>query len=332
MNYIGSKAKLSKFIISSITQIVGETKEKTFAELFGGTGIVARKLKSFFTNIIVNDLEYYSFVLLRNYIGNNKPINSTRLIDELNSVENKKGKIFTWYCSGGKYDRNFFSNENGKKIDAIRTEIQNRYDKDELSKDEYFFAIASLLESADKVANTASVYGAFLKHIKKSAQKELLLEPAEFEVTSGKHKVYNEDANDLIKKIEGDVLYLDPPYNHRQYGANYHLLNSIALYDDFEPKGKTGLRSYTRSKYCMKTEAIKELDDLINDAKFKYIFLSYNNEGIIDLKNIRQLLSKYGKYDLLKYDNYNRFKADKDSNRKYKSKKTTEYLHVLEKH
>ena len=71
-------------------------------------------------------------------------------------------------------------------------------------------------------------------------------------ITNQKNEVYNEDANLLIKKIKGDILYLDPPYNTRQYGANYHLLNTIALYDDFIPKGKTGLREYNRSKYCTK--------------------------------------------------------------------------------
>ena len=85
--------------------------------------------------------------------------------------------------------------------------------------------------------------------IKKTAQKELILEPAIFEINSHSHEVYNEDSNLLIKKIEGDILYLDPPYNAREYGANYHLLNTIAKYDNFTPKGKTGLRDY--SKICI---------------------------------------------------------------------------------
>ena len=77
------------------------------------------------------------------------------------------------------------------------------------------------------------------------------MEPAEYELNENEHQVFNKDANELIKEIEGDILYLDPPYNARQYGANYHLLNTIAEYKTFEPKGKTGLRTYSRSKYCL---------------------------------------------------------------------------------
>jgi len=156
------------------------------------------------------------------------------------------------------------------------------------------------------------------------------IKPALFEVNDNKHEVFNEDANKLIKRIEGDVLYLDPPYNAREYGANYHLLNTIALYDDFVPRGKTGLREYGRSLYCKKREVGKVFDDLIRDAKFKYVFLSYNNEGLMTKEEVQAAMKKYGRYDLLTTE-YQRFKADKTENRNHTAVGTTEYLHVLEK-
>ena len=186
------------------------------------------------------------------------------------------------------------------------------------------------MESADKVANTASVYGAFLKHLKKTAQKQLILEPAEFSINDNDHLVFNQDSNKLIKKIEGDILYLDPPYNARQYGANYHMLNTIAKYDNFIPKGMTGLRNYNKSQYCSKVTVASALEDLIKNAKFKFIFLSYNNEGLMSVNEVKRILSKYGKYDLSTI-NYQRFKADKEENRNHKANKTEEYLHILEK-
>lgn len=136
------------------------------------------------------------------------------------------------------------------------------------------------------------------------------------------------DANELIKEIEGDILYLDPPYNARQYGANYHLLNTIVEYKTFEPKGKTGLREYSRSKYCSANIVKEEFESLIKNANFKYIFLSYNNEGLMSVEDVRNIMANYGHYDLAQTD-YQRFKAD--SNRLNKADSTIEYLHILEK-
>lgn len=331
MNYIGSKYKLSDFISNSVKNIVGDDlSDKIFCDLFAGTGIVGRNFKKEVKKVISNDMEFYSYVLNKNYIENHEFLDNEIYIKELNETNGEEGFIFNEYSENGKANRLYFSEHNGKKIDAIRTKIELWKTEKKISSALYYFLLASLLESADKVANTASVYGAFLKHIKKSARKELVLEPAIFEINSHSHEVYNEDSNLLIKKIEGDILYLDPPYNAREYGANYHLLNTIAKYDYFEPKGKTGLRNYTKSAFCKKKEVEKSFDDLIKNANFKYIFLSYNNEGIMPSEIIKKILSKYGKYDLLTTE-YQRFRADKKENRNHKASSTTEYLHILEK-
>lgn len=331
MNYIGSKYKLSDFISSSVKSIVGEDlSDKIFCDLFAGTGVVGRNFKKEVKKVISNDLEFYSYVLNKNYIENHEFLDNEIYIKELNETNGEEGFIFNEYSENGKANRLYFSEHNGKKIDAIRTKIEFWKTEKKISSALYYFLLASLLESADKVANTASVYGAFLKKIKKTAQKELILEPAIFEINSHSHEVYNEDSNLLIKKIEGDILYLDPPYNAREYGANYHLLNTIAKYDNFTPKGKTGLRDYSKSAFCKKKEVEKSFDDLIKNANFKYIFLSYNNEGIMSSETIKKILSNYGKYDLLTTE-YQRFRADKKENRNHKASSTTEYLHILEK-
>jgi adenine-specific DNA-methyltransferase len=328
MNYIGSKSKLSQFIKTVIHETVGTTKNKVFAELFGGTGIIGRNFKQEVKKIIMNDVEPYSYILMRNYIGNTKPFEYLHLIEELNLLEGRKGFIYQHYCMGGKAERQYFSDHNGKKIDAIRMKIEEWNFSKRITQNQYYFLLASLLESADKVANTASVYGAFLKKVKPSAQKEMLLQPALFLESKAKAIVHNDDANELIKKISGDILYLDPPYNERQYGANYHLLNTIALYDTFIPNGKTGLRSYYRSPYCQKGKVAGVFEDLIRNADFKYIFLSYNNEGLLSDTIIQKIMSKYGTYSLRK-KKYQRFKADKTEKRNHTATSTYEYLHIL---
>ncbi len=333
MNYIGSKYKLSDFIKSTIYSMVGnDLSDKVFCDLFAGTGIVGRNFKKEVQQVISNDFEYYSFVLNKNYIGNHLEINDKQtLIDELNNlplIEN--GFIFQNYCLGSGSNRQYFSDENGKKIDTIRTKIQEWKQANSINESQYYFLLASLLESADKVANTASVYGAFLKHLKKSAQKEFILENADFEINDNEHQVFNQNSNELIQHIQGDILYLDPPYNARQYGSNYHMLNTIAKYEQFEPKGKTGLPTYQKSKYCSKNFVLNEFENLIKNAEFEYIFLSYNNEGLMSVNDVKNVMSKYGNYYLEKTD-YQRFKSDKTESRNHRANKTEEYLHILQK-
>jgi len=333
MNYIGSKYKLMPFIKDNIHNVVGkDLSDKVFCDIFAGTGIVGRTFKKHTKKVISNDFEYYSFVLNKNYIENHKEIpDKQEYIAELNQlplVEN--GFIYKNYCVGGGTDRQYFSDYNGKKIDTIRQGIEIWKKSGKINDKLYYFLLASLIESADKLANTASVYGAYLKQLKKSAQKEINLEPANFEINDNDHQVFNEDCNTLIQKIEGDILYLDPPYNERQYGANYHLLNTIAKYDNFVPNGKTGLPKYQKSAWCSRDKVANEFENLIKNAKFKYIFLSYNNEGLMSMETTGKIMSKYGRYDLFSVD-YQRFKADKDENRNHKADKTKEYLHVLER-
>lgn len=333
MNYIGSKCSLLPFLEGTIRQLVGgDLGDKVFCDIFAGTGVVGKTFKPNVKKVISNDWEYYSYVLNRNYIGNHKEIpGKEEYINRLNNLPGvDDGFIYLNYCLGSGSGRQYFSDENGRRIDAVRRCIEEWRVSGEITDDLYFFLLCSLLESADKLANTASVYGAFLKHLKVAASKSLVIAPACYTINDNVHEVYNEDANVLIKRIQGDILYLDPPYNARQYGANYHLLNTIAEYSPFVPKGKTGLREYSRSLYCGRKTVREAFEDLIRSAHFKYIVLSYNNEGLMSLDEIKRIMSLYGRYDVVSRQ-YHRFRADKEQNRNHLASSTTEYLHILEK-
>jgi adenine-specific DNA-methyltransferase len=149
-------------------------------------------------------------------------------------------------------------------------------------------------------------------------------------INDKQYTVFNEDANTVIKKIQADVLYLDPPYNHRQYAPNYHVLETISRYDNPILHGKTGLRDYAtqKSNYCLKNKVRKSFEELVMNAKAKYIFMSYNNEGLMSLDEIKNIMSLRGEYGVFTKE-YNRFKADKTQNRKRLADNTTEYLHYV---
>jgi len=333
MNYIGSKRSLIPFLKAVIEDVAGtDLHEKVFCDIFAGTGIVGSTFKPQVKKVIANDWEYYSYVLNRNYIGNHLEMaDKGDWLAKLNQLEGvEDGFIYKNYCKGSDSGRQYFSDENGKRIDAIRIQIERWRKSKEISEDLYFFLLASLIESADKLANTTSVYGAFLKQLKKTANKPLIITPAVYSVNENTHEVYCQDANSLVKNIEGDILYLDPPYNSRQYGANYHLLNTIAEYKDFAPRGKTGLREYLRSSYCGKKTVLPAFESLIKNSNFKYIILSYNNEGLMTLKDVESVMSRYGHYDYVSQE-YQRYRADKENMRNHKADHTVEYLHILEK-
>jgi len=352
MNYIGSKLSLLEFLDKSINKVVDKNCN-TFCDLFAGTGVVGIYFKKKGYRIIANDIQYYSYVLNRHYIGNHKELTFSKLLTEiprlkkakirnrkkivcdyLSSLKGKKGFIYNNYCLSGTRDkeiqRQYFSDENGMKCDAIRQKIEDWKKENLISNDEYYFLIATLIETIDKYANTASVYGAFLKKLKKTAQNSLVLKPVELIINDKDHKVFNDDINNIVEKVSGDILYLDPPYNHRQYATNYHLLETIAKYDNPKIYGKTGLRDYKNQKslYCSRTQVKNAFKDLILKAKAKYIFLSYNNEGLMTLDDIREIMSLRGEYGYFAKE-YNRFKADKTENRNYKAKRTVEYLHYV---
>lgn len=329
MNYIGSKYSLMNFLTEKIVEVAGTDTNKVFADLFAGTGVVGKTFKEKGYRVLSNDIQYYSYVINKHLIENTPPL-EVNLLEYLNMLKGTEGFIYKNYCAGSGSGRNYFTDENGKKCDSIRIELERLKNCGDIDDAQYYYLLASLINSIDKYANTASVYGAFLKQIKKSAAKEFELELLPVVDGDKASRAYNENISDLIRTIDGDILYLDPPYNTRQYCANYHVLETIAKYDSPELKGKTGLRDYSKQKseFCSPKTVVDAFDDVIKNAKFEYIFLSYNNEGLMPFDTIREVMQRYGEYEMFS-TGYRRFKADTDENRNHKNDKTVEYLHCL---
>ncbi len=319
LNYIGSKRSLIDFIKTSIDEVVGNNKKKyTFCDLFAGTGIVGFTIGKEFNSVITNDMEYYSFVINKAlYVPFTSFLKDQ--IDYLNDLADTEKKYGNGYMVENYSEpRLFFTKDNARRIDVIRTELNDMLNKSKIKQNDFYFLLASLIVSADKVSNTASVYGAYLKKFKASALKKLTIEPLHDSKEEIPHIILNCDINtiDEHKELENkslDVVYLDPPYNNRQYGANYCPLNYIAYYNNnISVKGKTGLlENYNKSSFCKKAGLKAVFDQLINKLvkkSAKYVFVSYNNEGLLSIEELREILNKYGKVEL-KEKKYKRFKS-----------------------
>ena len=355
MNYIGSKYSLLTFLEEGIMGRV-DPANRVFLDIFAGTGIVGWHFKQGKFRIVSNDIQYYAYCLNRALVKINRPpefpgvVKGLKVSQEtsscdpvdavlgyLNALEGEAGFIYRNFCPGGTQDsefkRQYFSDENGKRSDAIRLQIERWWEAERLTEDEYFYLLAGLIDAADRVANTASIYGAFLKHIKKTAMKPLRLERLPIVESDREHQVYICDGSRLVEKVPCDVLYMDPPYNHRQYCANYHVLETLARYDDPELRGVTGLRPYEdqKSDFCVKKRALPALEEMVHKTGARYVFLSYNSEGIMQKDGILSTMGKYGNVEVISRD-YSRFRADIDrENRVYKADRVEEYLFCLEK-
>tara|TARA_Y100000310_G_C20694709_1_gene824735 strand:+ start:293 stop:1399 length:1107 start_codon:yes stop_codon:yes gene_type:complete len=333
-----------------------QIKEDIFVvgDLFAGTGVVGQSFKKKSFKIVANDIQYYSYVMNKKFLNVNNFLDFKGLSNELidlekydkkdkilfvlnylnNLSDKKKGFIFNNYSLGGtkdqEFERMYFSDENAIKIDTIRIKIENWFKDKKITEQEYFYLLGTLIEASDKIANTASVYGAFLKKIKKSAQKELSLDYNEIIFSDKNSVVFNDDILNILNKEKIDLLYLDPPYNARQYATNYHILETISRYDNPNISGKTGLREYQQQKsnFCSKPNVKNEFKKIVQDTNVKYILLSYNNEGLMSIKDVQEILSLRGNPQtfILKYK---RFKADKTENRNHKADSTYEYLHLV---
>ncbi|MDO7253164.1 DNA adenine methylase [Helicobacter cappadocius] len=220
--------------------------------------------------------------------------------------------IYKNYSPNKYSQRQYFSNENALRIDFIRQKIEEWKNKDFLNTSEYFYLLASLLESIPFISNIAGTYGAYLKHWDRRALKKIQLSELRIIENKKNNRCFNKNSNELIREISGDMLYIDPPYNSRQYAPNYHILETIAKYDNPLIYGKSGMRPYgdKKSNYCIKDKAANTLIDLIENANFKHILLSYSTEGIISVSEIEDILKKYardGSYELVKIP-YRRYK------------------------
>jgi adenine-specific DNA-methyltransferase len=191
--------------------------------------------------------------------------------------------------------------------------------KDTISEDEYKFILASILLSADAVSNVPAVYGCFLKNFKTKAVKNLTLMPIHNNtiVPVAGSNTYNSDVlnTDFISSFESDLVYLDPPYNERQYSKNYFPLNIIAktpekLLTELPLKGKTGIPTDCFiSPFCKRGDSVEKAFDLLfRELKTKWVFLSYNSESIVSKEKMLDIMKKYGTASVVERD-YKRFKS-----------------------
>jgi adenine-specific DNA-methyltransferase len=294
--YIGSKAKLTEWIMNLIDK---ETEDiGSFVDIFAGTASVSNQAIPKFEHVVINDILYSNNVIYRGFFEAgiwdaeklNDIITHYNTLDPATIPENYFSENF-----GGK----FYEHDTAKLIGYIRQDIEDM--KSELTKKEYFILLATLIYNIDKVANTVGHFDAYIKKpIKPQPFRLRLIDAQDFENV----EIYRKDANLLARDIRSDLVYIDPPYNSRQYCRFYHLYETLIKWDKPRLFG-VALKPVAEnmSSYCT-VKARDTFEDLVNNLNTRYLVVSYNNtynsksnssENKIRLEEIEQILNRCGK-------------------------------------
>lgn len=330
--YIGNKRALQPFLSGVFTLLA--SPGAVFLDPFAGSGAVARLARYLGYRVQANDWEPYAYVLNYAYlcVGKNEAEGLFRergglqdLLAELNALPDpppERQYIARHYAPRSteradyRTERLFYTRENALRIDALRNRLEETYpgfEPEGPGRKEKYLLLASLLYGAATHVNTSGVFkachkgfgghgrdalGRILAPIRLQAPK--LLDAPEAEACCC-------DAASFVRGRPADLCYLDPPYNQHQYGSNYHLLNTIALWDRPEvsaerrPDGrlrhKAGIRAdwvRTRSPFCYRESALPALASLLEEVDARTLALSYNTEGLIPLEELVALLESQG--------------------------------------
>jgi adenine-specific DNA-methyltransferase len=347
LNYIGSKFQLLDWLTATIQEKTGWTSftDKRVADLFAGTGVVSHHFRLAGAHVASNDAELYSAIIAHALTRSAYNETCRTLLAELQvaaatapttaPTTAPAGYITTNYSPYEATERKFFTVENARRIDFIRGRLEDL--KPTLSHDDYQFLLASLLVSADAVSNVPAVYGCFLQKFKAKALKPLQLIPVHTHTAPATTLSVSSHTDvlspTLLASIEADLVYLDPPYNERQYSKNYFPLNMIAkspadLASEPPLKGKTGIPAGCfLSPFCKKGEVEAAFDSLIKGLnKAQWVFLSYNSESLVSKEKMLELLGKYGSASVVERE-YKRFKSYEYN----EDKPVQEYLFCLQR-
>lgn len=326
IKYLGSK----RLLLDDIESHVGNNS--TFVDLFSGTSRVGHRMKQRGHSVISNDYATYAKVLADCYISadRSKYLSQVEtLVKEYNSSKNKLCGYFTQtFCCNSQ----FFHPKNGERIDWIREDLEAK-SLDPLLKS---VMLTSLMEAADRVDSTCGVQMAYLKRYAKRSYNDLTLRVPDMvdNVAGNSYQTYQMDSNQLVKQMDKvDVMYIDPPYNQHSYLGNYHVWESLCIWDKSEHYGVACKRIDTKVKksdYNMKTKAIAAMDNLISNIKCDRAIVSFNNEGFISKTEMESLLKKYGSLVIHEKD-YNRYVGSKIGIHNRQGKKVGKVSHVKNK-
>lgn len=303
IKYIGSKRSLLPLVQRAVQAV---PHARTVLDLFSGTARVGHALKQAGFRVISNDHNAYAKTLAHCYVEadlEDVEKDARRLIDELNRVRGTPGYFTETFCIRSR----FVQPKNGERIDAMREAIEQK----DLPADLKAVVLVSLMEAADRVDSTCGLQMAYLKQWSPRSFNDIELRmPALLpRARHGKGRSCGLDSREAAARFEVDVAYVDPPYNQHSYLGNYHVWETLTLWDDPQVYGIACKRIDCRTRksdFNSKRRFLDALRSTIDAIRARAIVVSFNNEGYIDRDAMERLLSRRGSVTVLTQD-YKRY-------------------------
>lgn len=314
MRYIGSKAATLNQIYEAVDAV--SCGYESFCDPFAGTCTVSHFFKSKGMRTVTGDLLELSYVFQRALLYLNRTPSfegllnlgefrctpkrasgARTVINYLNTLPARVGYFSDNYSPRGANHRMFFTVQNAGRIDATREQIRQWRNSGLINRDEECYLLACLVDAADRVANTAGTYYAFLKSFYRKALLPLQLRLIPVLNNSQRNDVARIEATALVERTQTDLLYLDPPYNGRDYGAYYHLPETLVRDDNPEIAGRSGIRTtgrLPRSAFCTSNGARTALAKTISLANCQCVVVHYAVDGLVSHHDILEMLRKRG--------------------------------------
>ena len=340
MRYIGNKTRLLSFILRTLE------KEKiplgSVHDAFAGTASVSRAFKSEGWRVYSSDLLMSSYVFQRAYVVADAadPALKERA-GELSRLPPRVGFVSQHFSPAGgstSAGRMYFTPENAGRIDASREVLESWRKERKLGEDDYYLLLAAIIEGADRVANTAGVYASYMKRWQPNAKRSFEIDP-ELPIKGAQPALaFLMDAAQAARAIgDVDLLYIDPPYNSRQYVAYYHIPEILARgWADSAPaiRGKVGLLAGEegRSQWSHGRRVKKLFAGLLADSAARFALVSFNSEGHLKPEALELLLVKASKDGKVSHfdQTYRRYRADSDrEGRRYHADTALEHLYLV---
>jgi adenine-specific DNA-methyltransferase len=340
MRYIGNKTRLLPFILRTLE------KEGIDAgavhDAFAGTASVSRALKEKGWQVHCSDLLMSSYVFQRAYVVvDNADPSLTDKARELSHVTPRESFISRHFTPAGgalSGGRMYFTPENAARIDAAREELERWRKSGVVGEDAYYLLLAAIIEGADRVANTAGVYASYMKRWQPNARRPFSITIDTPVQGMKRASAYLMDAAQAARTIgEIDLIYIDPPYNSRQYVAYYHIPEILARgWSDGEPaiRGKVGLLAGDegRSQWSHGRRVQKLFAGLLAASGARHALVSFNSEGHLEPDILETLLKKAAPDGQVSHftQRYRRYRADSDhEGRKYHRDFAQEHLYMV---